>query len=410
MTRDPNRVDRIQQELRGSDIDALICLLPMNVLMLSGYWPVIGNSAAVFTRDGHVTLVVPEDEFELSQHGRADAVVSYSAGSLRELKSSQDALTLPLSRVLSQQKLDRGRIGFESSPISEPASYAAMTLFGAGNATLLSSAAPAATLVPAGKMLARLLSVLSEVELERLRTSCLLAEHAYAQGIREFRIGMRETEVADIFRSKLSGPLEIETSIERADGNVYCMSGENSFKASAAFQRSTSRRVIPDDVMLVHCNSYVDGFWTDITRTFCVGKADELKSRIIDAILEARDSAFNEIRPGTAAKRVDAAARGVMKQHGFGDEFVHGLGHAVGFHAIDHNARPRLHPASPDILEEGMVFNVEPAVYIEGFGGVRHCEMVAVTRDSFELLTPFLSSMDEMVIDIRESAAASTVL
>jgi Xaa-Pro aminopeptidase len=57
-----------------------------------------------------------------------------------------------------------------------------------------------------------------------------------------------------------------------------------------------------------------------------------------------------------------------------------------------------------------MVFNVEPAVYIEGFGGVRHCEMVAVTRDSFELLTPFLSSMDEMVIDIRESAAASTVL
>jgi Xaa-Pro aminopeptidase len=68
----------------------------------------------------------------------------------------------------------------------------------------------------------------------------------------------------------------------------------------------------------------------------------------------------------------------------------------VGFAAIDHAARPRLHPVSEDVLEVGMVFNVEPAVYIDGWGGLRHCDMVAVTSEGAELLTPFQLGMDEL--------------
>ena len=90
--------------------------------------------------------------------------------------------------------------------------------------------------------------------------------------------------------------------------------------------------------------------------------------------------------------------REVLNERGFGKEFVHGLGHAVGFHAIDHNAPPRLHPASPDILETGMVFNIEPAIYIEDFGGMRHCEMAVVTENGAELLTSFQSGIEQMII------------
>jgi Xaa-Pro aminopeptidase len=63
--------------------------------------------------------------------------------------------------------------------------------------------------------------------------------------------------------------------------------------------------------------------------------------------------------------------------------------HGVGFAAIDDNAPPQIHPKSTDVLVEGMTFNVEPGSYIEGYGGMRHCDMVAVTRDGYELLTPF---------------------
>jgi Xaa-Pro aminopeptidase len=409
MERDAERVERVRREIIEADIDALICTLPMNVLMLTAYWPVIGSSIAVFTRDGSISLLVPEDEFELARRAYANDVRTFSTGTLSELKSSIDCLIGPLSKILQQHKLDHARIGFESGAVSEPSSYAAMTLYGCSIRDLITSIAQDAALIPAGQQLARLRSVLTEMELDRLLISCVIAEHAYTEGILEVHFGLRETEVANLFRRRLSDTSEFGSSVERADGFAYCMSGENSFEASAAFQRSRQRRLSRSDIMLLHCNSYADGFWTDITRTFCLGGTNELTAKVYRAIFAAREAAFKEIRPGVQARLVDAAARDVLKQHGFGDEFVHGLGHAVGFHAIDHNAPPRLHPASPDIFEEGMVFNVEPAVYIEGVGGIRHCDMVAVTRESFELLTPFQASLDGLVLDVSDSAASGAI-
>ncbi|HJT79488.1 MAG TPA: M24 family metallopeptidase, partial [Gemmataceae bacterium] len=99
---------------------------------------------------------------------------------------------------------------------------------------------------------------------------------------------------------------------------------------------------------------------------------------------------------------VDGAARGVLRQRGYGDLFKHGTGHGVGFAAINHNARPRIHPASDDVLEAGMVFNVEPAVYVEGYGGIRHCDVVAATDTGAEVLTPFQASL--MSLDVPTGA------
>jgi Xaa-Pro aminopeptidase len=93
---------------------------------------------------------------------------------------------------------------------------------------------------------------------------------------------------------------------------------------------------------------------------------------------------------------VDRAAREVLAGCGLGAAFTHGTGHGVGFAAIDHHARPRLHPASDDVLMEGMTFNLEPAAYLEGRGGVRHCDLVAVHASGTELLTPFHTSLEEL--------------
>jgi Xaa-Pro aminopeptidase len=116
------------------------------------------------------------------------------------------------------------------------------------------------------------------------------------------------------------------------------------------------------------------------------------------AVFEAREAAIASVRPGVKAAEVDAAARQVLKGRGFEREFMHGTGHAVGFAAIDHLARPRLHPASPDVLEAGMVFNVEPALYFPGFGGIRHCDMVLATESGAEVLTPFHRDFENCIL------------
>jgi Xaa-Pro aminopeptidase/Xaa-Pro dipeptidase len=168
------------------------------------------------------------------------------------------------------------------------------------------------------------------------------------------------------------------------------MSGPNGARAYGAYARSTDRVLAEGDLALVHCNSYADGFWTDITRTYSAGGAPrEADAALFDAVREARAAALAAIRPGARARDVDRAAREALTAHGLGDLFKHPTGHAVGFTAIDHDAPPRLHPRSPDVLEEGMVFNVEPAVYREGHGGIRYCDMVAVTATGANLLTPF---------------------
>jgi Xaa-Pro aminopeptidase len=91
-----------------------------------------------------------------------------------------------------------------------------------------------------------------------------------------------------------------------------------------------------------------------------------------------------------------------MSAHRLGEAFRHGTGHGVGLAAINHDAEPRLAPGSGDVLEAGMVCNVEPAAYVDGVGGVRHCDMVLVTATGHELLTPFHASLESLVL---ESAA-----
>jgi Xaa-Pro dipeptidase len=239
---------------------------------------------------------------------------------------------------------------------------------------------------------------LTKDELSRLRISCSVAAEAFEIGRNSLRPGIYETEAAQAFRGPLSVYGTLLDLVQRADGHTFCMSGPNGFKASAAFQRSRSRQLQLGDLVLIHCNSYVDGFWTDITRTYCLAQPDEQQLEFYDIIFAAREAALKRIKPGARAADVDDAARAIFRERGLEHRFKHALGHGVGFTAIDHNARPRLHPASDDVLEEGMVFNVEPAIYIENIGGIRHCDMVVVTESGAELLTPFHSDLSQLVI------------
>ena len=384
---DQERQALIHQALTAGGLDAFVCATPTNVLMLTGYWPVIGKSVAIATADGNVEVIIPEDEAELADGCRAQ-ISTYAPARLERPISLAEALSKPLKAALSKLGLMSLRIGVETGPQLIPGAYVSIHVFNCELSELLAHLAPAAKLVTADSELAKLRSRLTPSELNRLRLSCDLAGVAFDQVPDLLAAGIPEAELAAKLSFALASSAGYE-GVRRVGGSFFCMSGPNAAKASAAFQMSTSRQLQDGDFVLIHCNSHADGFWTDITRTYIVGRAAEQARTVLEAIQEARLAALQTVKPGVKAAEVDAAARDVMSARGFGQQFMHGLGHGVGFVAIDHDAMPRLTPNSSDILEPGMAFNIEPGAYFDGWGGARHCDMVVCGDTGSEVLTPF---------------------
>ena len=395
--RDSERVHRIVSGLKAQSLDALLCALPAHVLLVSGYWPVIGASLAFITSDAKVVIIAPEDEQELAESGYADEVITYKPMTLERTEALADAVRRPVEQAAAKLGISQKRIGFEFGAASEPASYAAMNLFSGTLPTIVRHVIPRAYLQPADSLLAGLAAVKTPTEVQRIREACEIAAAAFERASNQLRPGITETQAAALVRDGFS-MLAPDLNRQRADGFAWCMSGPHSAKAAAAYARSRDRELAEGDLVLLHANSYNAGYWTDITRTYIVGQLDDKQRKIYDAILEARDAALEVVRPGVRASRVDLAVRSVLSSHGFGKQFPHPAGHGVGFVAISANARPRIHPASREELQVGMVFNLEPAVYIEGYGGVRLCNMVAVGEPGAELLTPFQNRMEELIL------------
>jgi Xaa-Pro aminopeptidase len=399
MPRDYERIKRIQNALHEADWDALVCARASNVLLLTGYWPVIGTSIAVATREGKIGLIVPEDERELVTEGNVDELEVFKAGSLEEIVTPAEKASPALARLGRRFNIKRTS-GFEHESRFEPTSYAGVHSYSGTLREILAATIPV-NFVPADKILSRLRAAVTPIELARIRLACCIADRAYATGATQLCPGLTEIEAGARFRALLS-TLKVEhDEVERADGFAYCMSGPNAANAFAAYQRSGSRQIKRGDLLLVHCNSWADGYWTDITRTYCCGEPPPKARQMLEAVLAARQAALEMIRPGIKASQVDLVTRDVIKEHGFEKEFKHPTGHGVGFAAINHLARPRLHPASDEVLAPGMVFNVEPGVYVSGYGGVRHCDMVSVTETAAEVLTPFHAELSDLILKAR---------
>jgi Xaa-Pro aminopeptidase len=382
------RDELICQALDHTNWDLLVCAMPSNVLLLSGYWPAVGYSVALATRDGRIGLVVPEDEDDLAEQSWVDEVATYGPAPLDRLMTVEESVFEAFSKLKRGLAIAADRIGFEQVDAFDPASYAPHVLRG-GAVRLLRRTFPSATLAPADELLAEMRTIKTPAELEHIRRACQIAAQAFQKGSRLLEAGMTEAEAAAACRISLSSCLGNFDPVRRCDGFVHCMSGVNSEKAFGPYSRSRSRKLELGDLVILRCHSYADGYWADITRTYHIGPMDERRQRAFGAVFEARDAALAAMRPGARAADVDRAARDVMESHGFGAAFKHSAGHGAGFAAADHAARPRLHPKSDDVLQPGMVLKLEPGFYLENYGGVRKADMIAITENGAEVLTPF---------------------
>jgi Xaa-Pro aminopeptidase len=241
-------------------------------------------------------------------------------------------------------------------------------------------------------------TIKTPAEIAHIRTACNIAEEAFANGVRVLRPGITEAEAAAAFRIGLASCLGDHHDVTRCDGFTCCMSGPNSGHASGTYCRSRTRRLKEGDLVIVRCHCYADGYWADIARTYHIGPVDAVKKRMLEAVLAARQAVLDALRPGMKAGELDEIARRTIDAHGFVSFIKHPTGHGTGFGALEHTARPRLHAKSADVIEEGMVLKVEPGIYIEGHGGVRNADMVAVTASGHDLLTNFHRSFDELTV------------
>jgi len=126
------------------------------------------------------------------------------------------------------------------------------------------------------------------------------------------------------------------------------------------------------------------GYCSDMTRTVVLGKADEKHREIYTIVLESQLAALQGIKAGITGQQADALAREVIVASGYGDNFGHGLGHALG---IEVHGGPGFSKTSDIILVPGMIMTVEPGIYIENWGGVRIEDDIVVTQTGAEILT-----------------------
>lgn len=385
---DCERKKRIIDALRDSQFDALACGSPSEVLLLTGYWPVTGASVAVFTAEGDVHVVLPEDEIELAEKTSATTLVPYKPAGLTKLTTTIEALADPLSSLIVQLDLSKATIGIQFDQGMQPSTYAASTRFHSALSDLLRELQPHANHVACDDLLEGLKASKTPKEIELMRTAANIAASGFGQAAEAIQVGRRESEVAADIQAAFQACPKAEL-VQRSYGYFFCMSGPNSASAAAAYARTRQRRVEDGDLVMIHANTCADGYWTDITRTYTAGPPSERQDAMRTAIRAAREAALSCIHPGVPAREVDTATRKVMTAHGFGDAFKHATGHGVGFAAANANGLPRIHPCSPDVLEEAMTFNVEPAAYFDGYGGMRHCDVVAVTREGATVLTDF---------------------
>ena len=231
-------------------------------------------------------------------------------------------------------------------------------------------------LTDAGDPIGRLRWVKDELELAAIMEAVRVADLAYDHISEFIEPGMVERHVAvelDCFVRKAGA--------EKEAFDALVASGPGS---ALPHGKPTDRRIAEAELILLDFGAKWQGYHSDITRTVILGKPEPKQQEIYDIVLEAQAAGIGAIRPGIAGGEVDAAARKVIEDRGYGEYFGHGLGHGLGLDVHDGRI---LAKNSEIILEAGMVVTVEPGIYIPGWGGVRIEDDVLVAKSGSEVLT-----------------------
>jgi len=224
-------------------------------------------------------------------------------------------------------------------------------------------------------------------EIKKIQTAIDIAERAY-QGIRKKIIeGASEKNLADILEFEIR-----KQGAERSSFEIICAAGAH---ASQPHARATDRIIQDKDAILIDWGVCFQFYNSDLTRISFIDRISPEFKRIYQIVLDAQSFAIERVRPGRMAKDVDYAARSYIGKKGYGKCFGHGVGHGIG---LEVHEGPTINSRSKEILEEGMVFTIEPGIYIPGWGGIRKEDIVLVTHGGCNVLSHVPKKLTEIAI------------
>jgi len=224
-------------------------------------------------------------------------------------------------------------------------------------------------------------------ELNKIMSAIKIAERAYLNIQKKIRHGVTEKNLADLLEFEVRKGGGDKSSFE-----IICAAGEHAAQPHA---RATARKLKKNESVLIDWGCCFQFYNSDLTRLKTIDKISPKLRKIYQIVLDAQSFAIEKIKPGIQAKKVDTAARDYIKKKGFEKYFGHGLGHGIGLGV--HEA-PFLNRKSTEILKEGMVFTVEPGIYVPGWGGIRIEDMVLVTCSGFDILSTLPNNLSEIGI------------
>lgn len=226
------------------------------------------------------------------------------------------------------------------------------------------------TTVAIGKPLSEeLRAVKSGDELALIREATHRAEAAFREIKPHIKVGASELQI-----SRRLAEAMLAAGCRRPAFDIIVASGPNSSKPHAG---AVDRKMQPGDLVVIDWGGEAGGYYSDMTRTLLLSGGSDVakKKHIYSLVLQANKKGIASVRAGCEARDIDAAARDVIKDAGYGEYFGHGLGHGIGCEV--HEA-PRISARQRTRITEGMIFTIEPGIYIPGLGGVRIEDMVAV--------------------------------
>jgi Xaa-Pro aminopeptidase len=246
-----------------------------------------------------------------------------------------------------------------------------------------------AELIPADDMVQMVRAVKDATEIATMRRAADVADQAFEQLLTEIKVGMTEREIATLLEQHM---IELGASGTSFPTIVACGPG-----GAQPHAVPTDRPVRPGEPLLIDFGCRVDGYCSDTTRTFCIGEPDPKLTELYAIVREAQDAGFKALADGVRKGReVDMAARKVIDDAGYGEQYFHSLGHGIGLaiHELPVTATLRVQTPEADAelakreqLEPNSVISNEPGIYIPGWGGVRLEDMVLVTADGYEIMT-----------------------
>ncbi|MEE9284959.1 MAG: aminopeptidase P family protein [Dehalococcoidia bacterium] len=348
------RVQSLRQRLADERFDAILISAPENRRYLSGFTGSAGY------------LVVSQDHAILATDFRYWEQVGLQCPDFELFKMTQGELQTWLAPVL--ERVQPATLAFEAAQVT----VAFHETMKQGVRKMRPGLRP--RLVPTTDMVEALRIEKDHQELDIITRAVEIVDRAYMEVSASLEPGMTERQIA--------WRLEVAMREQGAEGisfDTIVASGPN---AAQPHHRPTDRPIQRDEPIIIDMGARLEGYCSDLSRTTYLGKPDDTYRRVYDVVLGAQETAISAVQSGMTGHEADKLARDVIDKAGYGEQFGHGTGHGVGL--VIHES-PRVARNADNELRDGMVFTVEPGIYIPGWGGVRIEDVVVlengVSRD-----------------------------